>query len=234
METQPMRAGAGYTVGPLPIPQKRQVRQNLFRIFSPKAGMRVVVAESKLEADAIFMVEGMPQYTWLCEQPFRIDRPIGKKPFCTLDLAVRDVDGKETLYEIKPSDKLVERSDGYRAPPNWDEITSACDEFGRNVSFMTDEDIYEHETSIENWRFLLPFAVMGYEDPDAELSKQLVNLSSAGGIKLGDLVASEPTNPERVILSHIAMLLHKGELVADFTRRLHSGSALKGVAHEAQ
>jgi len=233
METQPMRAAAGYTVGPLPIPHKRQVRQNLFRIFSPKAGMRVVIAESRLEADAIFLIEGQPQYTWLCEQPFRIDRPIGKKPFCTLDLAVRDCDGNETLYEIKPEDHLEDRSDGRRVPPNWDAIVSACDEFGRNVSFMTDREIYEREALIENWRFLLPFAVMGYEDPDAELSKQLVNLASVGGIRLGDLIIAEPTIPERVVLSHVAMLLHKGQLTGDLDSRINSGSILKGVPSEA-
>ncbi len=81
MKKTAMKTGAGFTRGPIPIPRGRQISQNMFRIMSVKAGMRIVECESKLEADWIYAYEADPTVTWLCEQPLRLDTPIGKKPW---------------------------------------------------------------------------------------------------------------------------------------------------------
>jgi hypothetical protein len=48
------------TRGPHSIGKTRQVRNRFHRIYSVKAGNRVVIAESRLEADAIFWAESQP------------------------------------------------------------------------------------------------------------------------------------------------------------------------------
>lgn len=235
MTQAPMRISAGFTTGPLPIPRRRQVAQNLFRLFSVKAGMRVVTCESALEADAVLAAEGDTGTSWLCEQPLRIDRPIGKRPYYTLDLATRDLDGQVTYVEIKPEAHLVEAADGTAKPAHWDQIEAACDELGLRVDFLTDSDLAPKATLIANWRRLLPFAVLAYEDPDHELARHLRNLANGPGISIRDALIAEPARDDNIVIAHIAMLLHKGELSAPLSdETVLPATKLRSVDHEAQ
>lgn len=234
MNVSSMTTSPGFTLGPIPIPRRRQVAQNLHRLMSIKAGMRVVTCESGLEADAVFAEEGTPETTWLCEQPIRIDEPIGKKPFCTLDLARRR-NGQETDFEIKPSNNLVEADDGRLKPANWDEIEKASRRIGRSVDFMTELDLEPKKLLIANWRTLLPFAVMAYRDPDDDLNAHILNLTSGGsGMSIRDVCLAEADRDDNTVKAHIAMLLHQGRLSAPLSdERVVPNTVLKGVEHEA-
>jgi len=236
MTTSAMQTDPGYTLGPIPIPRKRQIAQNLHRIRSVKAGMRIVTCESKLELDAVFAKEGDPDTVWLCEQAFRIDRPIGKKPWCTLDLATRDHDGVEQLYEIKPTEHLVPAADTRDKPADWDEIEAACAEFGRSVEFITELDLEPQEVLIANWRMLLPFAVLAYEDPDDALATQILNRASgSAGISIQDLWLEEPNRSRNDVTAHVAMLLHNGSLKGPLaSERLLSTTKLRGTRYETE
>jgi hypothetical protein len=101
MPRSSMKTDAGFTLGPIPIPRRRQIANNLFRFASIKAGMRPVCCESSLEADGNYAEEGDPRVAWLCEQGLRIDRPIGKQTWYAFDLAYRTDDGNEMLEAYK-------------------------------------------------------------------------------------------------------------------------------------
>lgn len=230
-----MKTSQGYTLGPIPIPRHRQVAQNLFRIFSIKAGMRIVTCESALEADFVYAFEGDPKYTWICEQPIRIDRPIGKKPWCTLDIAVRSQVGEQTFYEVKPTASLVTGPDSIPKPRDWGRIEEACLEHGLKVGFLTELDIENKQTTIANWRALLPFAVQAYEDPDHEFATHLIDLASAGaGICIGDAYKAAPNLARRTVVAHLAMLLHHGSLRAPLhIERISPSMVVRGALDEA-
>jgi hypothetical protein len=228
-----MTTSLGFTEGPIPIPRRRQVAQNLHRLLSIKAGMRVVTCESGLEADAVYAEEGNPDTTWLCEQPLRIERPIGKRPHYTLDLATRNRDGAVCYTEVKPTAQLVEASDGRPKPAHWDEIEAVCGDCGFGVGFITDEDLKAKKILIANWRMLLPFAVLAYRDPDNELAKHILKLTIGSGMSLRDLCLAEPERDNNTVIAHIAMLLHQGQLSGPLaSERVVPSTKIKGVDRE--
>ena len=211
-----MRTDADFTLGPIPIPRARQIRNNLHRFLSIKAGMRVVTCESSLEKDVAFWKEGDPSVSWLCEQGIRINRPIGKKPYHTFDFVVRDRRGVQTLIEVKPAAALVVAPDGSSAPAHWDQLTRVCDDLGFDCRFLTDLDVEPHRTLIENWESLLPFATGAYESPNQHLIDHLLaTATGVGGITIERLLANARTRDRQVVMEHIAMLLHQGLLRAD-------------------
>lgn len=215
MPTSPMRGGPGFTLGPIPIPRRRQIAQNLFRFRSIKAGMRTVTCESKLEADYFYALEGDPRITWFCEQGFRIDQAIGKKPFYTLDAAVRTRNGDAYLCEVKHSSSLVSAVDGIPRPPNWHSVEAACFQFGYNVRFVTEKDLVDQKLRIANWRVLLPHALIACGDPDVRLAERLLGIADHGaGIRIADACAAQKDVDDAVVVAHIAMLLHAGDLRA--------------------
>lgn len=233
MKHAPMQTEAGFTIGPIAIPMRRQIAQNLFRIFSIKAGMRVVTCESSLEAEAVYAAEGDPNITWLCEQPLRIDQPIGKRPRYTFDLATRNQEGEVRYYEIKPSEQLIEAKDGKPKPVLWDQLEPICRDAGYTIDFITEIDLAPKKMLIENWRMLLPFAAQAYSDPDQGLSENLINLTSSAGLSLRDLCLAEPDRDDGTIVAHLAMLLHKGELTAPLdSTRLVPSTKTEGANHE--
>lgn len=210
-----MRTDAGFTLGPIPIPRRRQIANNLFRFASIKAGMRPVCCESSLEADGIYAKEGDPRVVWLCEQGLRIDRPIGKQPWYTFDLAYRTRDGDDMLEAFKPTSALVLAADGTLKPPHWDAIEGACNELGRRCTFTTEVDLAPKKFLIHNWRVLLPFAFATYADPDNELLANLTMLAGRGaGTTLLDLQGAEHLRDPEIVTGHVALLLHRGELNA--------------------
>jgi len=215
MPISSMRTDAGFTLGPIPIPRRRQIANNLFRFASIKAGMRIVCCESSLEADGIYAKEGDPGVVWLCEQGLRIDRPIGKQPWYTFDLVYRTRDDNELLVAFKPTSELVPAADGSLKPPYWDAIEDACNDLGRRCSFVTEVDLAPKKFLIHNWRVLLPFAFAAYEDPDNELLANLTMLAGRGaGTTLLDLQGTEHTRDPEIVTEHVALLLHRGELSA--------------------
>ena len=228
-----MATSPGFTQGPIPIPRRRQIAQNLYRLFSIKAGMRVVICESRLEADAVYAEEGNPETTWLCEQPLRIDRPIGKRPHYTLDLATRKRDGDVRYFEIKPTVQLVEARDGDAKPAHWDDIEAVCEDFGFAAGFITDDNLKAKKTLIANWRTLLPFAVLAYRDPDDDLVRHILNLTSAGGLSIREVCLAEVERDDDTVIAHIAMLLHQGRLSGPLaSERVVPGTRIKGVDRE--
>jgi len=231
MAHSPMRAGAPFTFGPIAIPRRRQIAQNLFRIFSIKAGMRVVTCESSLEADAIYYAEADPSITWLCDQPLRLDQPIGKRPQYTLDLALQYQNGDVRYFEIKPSVRLTEGEGGRKVPPHWDQLHRLCTEWGFQIDFKTELDFEPRRQLIANWRTLLPFACIAYRDPDHQLETQILNLSGrAAGISIRDVQAAEPEKDDQSVIASIARLLHQGRLSAPLAdERVVPSTVLKGV-----
>lgn len=236
MGHSPMRVGAPFSFGPIPIPRRRQIAQNLFRIFSIKAGMRVVTCESSLEADAVYDAEADPNITWLCEQPLRLDQPIGKRPQYTLDLALQYKNGDVRYFEIKPSARLIEGEGGRKVPAHWDELDSICAGWGFQIDFKSELDLEPKRQLIANWRTLLPFACIAYRDPDHEIETHILNLSSrAAGISISDVQAAEPEKDDQSVIASIARLLHQGRLSAPLAdERVVPSTVLKQVDHESR
>ncbi len=160
---------ATFIRGPHQIPPKRQVANEFHRIFSIKAGMRIVCVESPLEADAIYWAESIPEIVELCEQPLRIQTPIGNKPYYTFDLSVKYKSSDELFFEIKPESSLIRNKEGELEPAHWNSIESICKANFYKCKVLTDKDINKKEQEIANWRRLLPYARFAYENPHPDL-----------------------------------------------------------------
>jgi len=199
--------------GPHPIPKPRQVQHTFSRIFSVKAGMRIVEVESRLEADALYMAEGNPDVVALCEQPMRIPLPVKNQPYITLDLGTTLTNGREILYEIKPESKLSLQPDGRRLPPNWPLIERWCEQHGFGCQVMTDTEIGKNAMLIRNWRILLPFVRLAKEQPNPTLTEKILATVEAHGVlRFGEITEYIPRTQSQELYSAQALLLHQGYL----------------------
>ena len=207
------------TIGPHPIPKSRQVANEFHRIFSPKAGMRLVECESPLEADAVIWGEARPNVVSICEQPLRIHGAIGNKPHYTVDLKFEFRDGTTTYYEVKPEAHLKIHDDGETAPANWPAIRSWFLANGKKCGVITEETLRGDRLLIENWRTLLPFAIRSYECPDPELENHIMavlrKLSAPSFAAVHERI---PTVDSEELTGHMAKLLHRGQIRASLSR----------------
>lgn len=207
------------TIGPHPIPKSRQIANEFHRIFSIKAGMRLVECESPLEADAVIWGEARPQVTSICEQPLRIHGAIGNKPHHTLDLKFGFDDNTTTYYEVKPESHLKIQDDGEPTPANWPVIRSWFLANGKDCDVITDETMRRDTQLIENWRTLLPFAIRSYEAPDPSLEKAVIALLMSNSVSTFASVHERmPDIPSEELTGHLAKLLHQGRLTANLRR----------------
>lgn len=219
--------------GPHSIPHPRQVKNTFCRIFSIKAGMRIVQTESLLEADAIYWAESQPAIVSLCEQPIRIPIPVEKHSYITLDLGLKNQNGLETFYEIKPDAKLTELSDGSRRPPHWSLIESWCKHHGFASDVLTDIELNKAKRRIQNWRLLLPFVRIAkeFQNPTVETQvMEAVEVHSA--LCFGEIHRYVPNSDAQSVYAAIAHLLHRGRLDADLdSAPLTQHTKIKGVDH---
>lgn len=226
-----MNSGRDYTEGPISIPRRRQMASDFHRLFSIKAGMRIVSCESALELQTIVSFEGMPSCMRLTEQPLRINRAFGKKPWYTFDLETELADGTRTLWEIKPVHSLVPAADGLMKPPHWDEIEAWCGNHGRDCNFITNDDLQKQQRLIANWRRILPFARQAYENPDAALQSELLHRARRdAGFSLESIWSAEPRRDRQIVTAQVALLLHRGDLRANFGGKPWSISTVYRVA----
>lgn len=202
--------------GPHPIPKHRQVSNPFHRIFSIKAGMRIVLAESGQEADAIYWAESNPDVVALCEQPYRIHEPFHGKPYYTFDLGLTFRNGREVFYEVKPTSQLVKGPDERALPRDWKYIEDWCEHNGKHCDVITDKQLKADYTLIENWRYLLPFVRIAKENPNPLLEAELIKIcSNETSLLFLDLAESVPAENASFVQAAVANLLHKGLLEAD-------------------
>jgi len=207
--------------GPHLIPRPRQVSNQFHRIFSVKAGYRNVIAESRLEADAIFWAEGQTDVVGLTEQPIRINGSLGSRPYVTLDLGLVRVSGEETFYEIKPEARLIQDDAGRYVPEHWCSIEAWCASNGHRCEVLTDRLLGDNKTLIRNWRQLLSFVRLAKETDTVELSEHLVQiLTDYPGLSLSQIPSHVAECSEQVIVASIAQLLHRGELTASLDEQV--------------
>ena len=220
-----------FTTGPHAIPPKRQVANEFHRIFSIKAGMRVVCVESSLEAEAIYWAESIPDIIELCEQPLRIMTPIGKKPYYTFDLSVRYKSNEEVFYEIKPESSLSENSHGRLVPANWSLIETICKDNAYKCDVLTDKDTNKKQQEIVNWRRLLPYARFAYENPHPALEAEIYSVCcDVKRSEIEKIFFQLPNFNDEILLSYIAKLLHQGTIIAELDKKRLSRQTITYVA----
>jgi len=216
--------------GPHPISRKRQISNQHHRIFSIKAGNRNVVAESQLEAQAIFCAEGDPEIVELCEQPLRIHGTYGKSKYVTLDLSVKKRCGAEIIYEIKPTSRLVEHEDGHFAPANWKLIEAWSEANGHDIRVMTDEWLFQHKTRVLNWKHLLGYVRHFRVNRDPDLETEVIGIiTNNPDISMIPLLDHLRTADEQLITSCVASLLHEGKITANLDS--HTFTRNSGLKH---
>ncbi len=201
--------------GPHSIPIERERKNTFCRIYSVKAGGRIVLTETVLEADAIYFAEGDPDVVSLCEQPMRIPIPVERSPYITLDLGLRRKSGREVFYEIKSESQLNTRPDGRRTPADWPLIEAWCAYHGFNCGVLTDIELSKHKQRIRNWRSLLPFVRIARERPNPTLEQQILDaLEAHGPQRFGAMVDFLPPTPAQDVCAAQANLLHRGDVWA--------------------
>ncbi len=199
--------------GPHSIPRSRQTKNQFHRLFSIKAGNRLVMAESGLEADAIIWAESQVDIVSLCEQPIRIMGVIEKKPYYTFDLGVRMNSGEEVLYEIKPTHQLVESDNGNALPRNWDYISAWCGKNGYTCKVITDTFLQENEMLISNWRTLIGFVRIAESMSDKKLSEKVLDIiTHAPEITVASIDDCLSNHDTQYVIATIAGLMHKGQV----------------------
>ena len=207
--------------GPHPIPRRRQVCQQFHRIFSIKAGNRIICAETQLKADAIFWAESQPEITSLCEQPLRIHGSLGTAPHFTFDLAVVYRLGGEVHYLVSPESRSTPSSDGRCMPPHWEMIETWCAANGHHCAVLSDRQLDAQRMLISNWRKLLGFVRIGRESNDQALSLDVLQLlSDQPGHSIHSLIGHLATRADLSITAVCADLLHAGKIDAQLDRTI--------------
>lgn len=202
--------------GPIPISRNRLRANQAHRLFSIKAGMRITTVESPLEADAIYWAESNPDIISLCEQPLRVHKQIGNKPYFTFDLSIKLQSGREVLYEIKPESSLVLTDTGRLIPKNWEEVEAWALDNGYLVDLLTENNINCNREVIANWRRLLPFVQSAYKYPDKIFENQLLDLfKNINKVKLLYVFKQFSQHNWQSTLSFVGKLIHQGKLVCD-------------------
>ena len=207
--------------GPHPIPRKRQISSQFHRIFSIKAGMRIVVAEGLIQANAILCAEGDCNIVSLCEQPLRINGSFGTSEYFTLDLALINKEATEIIYKVTSSNRLVEVENGKLQPPNWEFIDAWSKAHGFNIQVMTNDWIAQYQTRISNWKVLLGFAVHYQNNQDPKLRNEVyARIADAPGLTLATLHEQLNRIKETNLTSCVASLLHEGCVVAQLNKKV--------------
>lgn len=204
-------AGALGEIGPHPIPKHRQVANEYHLINCIKAGLKDIECESSLEADAVLWGESRKEIVGIQTQPLRIHGAIGNKPYHTLDICFDFADGRKVYYEVKPSKHLKVHEDGSTGPANWPFIKAWADVNGVEVDYITEKDMLPDRQCIGNWRTLVPFAAISYEQPDPDLENAILQLVKTG--RAWTFFQLEDCNPAidpEEIYAHTAKLIHKG------------------------
>jgi hypothetical protein len=208
------------TRGPHSIGKTRQVRNRFHRIYSVKAGNRVVIAESRLEADAIFWAESQPSIVSLCEQPMRINGSLNKRPYYTFDLGVVYRSGEEVFYEVKPCEHLVDNEEEPE-PEYWNVIKQWCSANGYTCAVKTDSDLKEAEVLIKNWRLLLGYVRTGKELGISEMEEKLLSIIDIHGLMSTLDITNYVSQEQReFVLPAISCLLHSGSLDASLSKNM--------------
>ena len=206
--------------GPHQIPAKRERSNQFHRIFSVKAGMRIVVAESPLEAHAIFWAEGEPSIATLCEQALRIHGPYGNRKHVTLDLSVCRKNDRETFYEIKPDASLVEHEDGRLLPTNWEYIEAWSIANGYDIQVMTSSWLSDFKIRIRNWTALLGFVRYFRINYDPNLEHEVyASIANSPGLSVHGLAEQLDRTTEHRITACVASLLHQGRLTGQLDEK---------------
>lgn len=209
LQNQPIR-------GPHTIPRARQVSNQTHHIFGIKPGLRKIIVESSLEADAAFRFEGNPKVKAYTEQDPKI--PVSRKGSrnTTLDFSVRYIDGSETFFEVKPEEDLVENQYGELAPVNWDAIQQWANDTAHRVAFITDKDIAIEKHTIQNWRSLLPYAHIAKEKAKPKLSLEIFEaVLHQPGITFNQLSQQIAYENKEAITPELALHFHTGKLHAN-------------------
>jgi TnsA endonuclease-like protein len=223
-----------FTRGPHLIPPKRRIANEFHRIFSIKAGMRIVCVESSLEAATVYWAESIPEIIELCEQPLRIMAPIGKKPHYTFDLSLRYKSNEEIFYEVKPESSLSENSHGKFVPTNWDLIESICIDNAYKCGVLTEKDTNKKEQEIANWRRLLPYARFAYENPHPDLEAEIYNVCcDVKRSEIEKIFFQLPNFSYETLLSYIAKLIHQGTISAELGKKRLSRQTIIYVTERA-
>lgn len=207
---------ANFEEGPHAIPKTREVRNEIHRFYSIKAGNREIVCESPLEADVLIYHEGIPRVVSLCEQALRIYGAIRNRPYYTFDLRIEFNDQSSVYYEVKPSNRLCLYDNGRRCPCGWMHIESWCQTHGKKCDFITELDMAPYRQFIANWRTLLPFARKAYESPDPDLERSIIgHIHRSGPITFSEVQSYEASSVTENVINYVAKLLHQGRIAAD-------------------
>lgn len=213
-----------FSRGPFPIPARRRTVNQFHRLFSIKAGMRTVCVESPLEADAIYWAESDPNIIELFEQPLRINKPIGNKPYFTFDISFKWASGNECFYEIKPESSMEYSSNNKLIPKNWEVIEDMCRANAYTCKVLSDKILNEKSLEITNWRRLLPYARNAYESDDPWLVEMIVHvLNGIDKANIHQVFAQIPEVSNQKIICFIAKLIHQGHVMANLNNARLTG-----------
>lgn len=177
------------------------------------------MCESPLEADAVFWAESDAAVVEIVGQPLRIETSFGTRSHYTFDLEIRYATGENVLCEVKPTNKLIRSEEGDHAPAYWCDVRLWCDSNGHSCRVITEETLCEHAQLIENFRCIVPFARRAFQNPDPDVSSQiLADVTREPGQSIRSVLAHYGASSAQQ-LEHLCYLLHQGRISADLATK---------------
>lgn len=183
---------------------------------------RIILFESGLEKDFIYLLDYDEKVTAFEEQPFRIYYQFeGKECFYTPDFMV-DINGKKWLYECKP-EKFKNKPENVR---KFEAARAWCKKHDFTFSVVTHKDIHAG-CKLTNVKILTKYA--RFECEDSLLTIILNHVNQVGEISIVELVTSLSDYPQSVVLSSVYYLLFHHRLATDINSNTLSQKSLVSI-----
>lgn len=199
---------------PVQLPKKLARHVNHFVAFSPKAELTLeFFGEPEFDFWALNEID--PNIVSLCSQPEpKIEGVLnGKKTKYVFDLWRLWKSGRDEYVEVKPTDFLIEDKNGKHVPKKWSIGSEWCKQFGKDCSFVTDDDIYENVALVQNAHRIASWAAFAHRYiADHQQQKVLNALKQFGQISISQLCDELTALDRSVVTGAVATMICRGDI----------------------
>jgi hypothetical protein len=198
---------------------------NYWESFSLKAGSRVVRLYSDLAYDHWVLLEADPTVVSLCEEPIRIQMPVGDKWVGSiLDMWYATRDGEEYFCEVKYARDIKSAAPDSRIGRQLAAQLAWAKGVGARYCIATDLTVRSRPKFLVNWksalRYLAQNRAVRTEALQEAIREQVVRCRR--GTTIGALASRFPAIDSSVFRTALFREIHAGRLLGDMNGPLLS------------
>ncbi|PFH91403.1 TnsA endonuclease N-terminal domain-containing protein [Bacillus sp. AFS088145] len=204
---------------PIKMPRATKYGNNYWISNSYKI-KRPVELYSDLENDHHLFVECDPDIADFCEQPLKLEFEVdGKIRTSIIDMWVKYRDGREEFREIKYESLLQEDDPKYYDTMRQIQIQKSwCEERGFIHRVITDKDLRDNQTLLDNYRLIAAFARSFdtlHSDVIEVITKKLLENES---LTIGELIIYFNKLEPSEVQTTVAYLVYHGIVTANLEK----------------